>query len=389
MKLLRFLLPVGGLLAPVILLAEAPAAPTIASPADRIAARTFPSVYQAWSPADNLKEDKWTTVCRHDLVFNNPEFFGLKWAGKYSPLATEFSPDSIAKAKKLRAELLRKNPDLIMLGALHYHDVHKGSVPDDSPWLQRKNGKPIPKKQDTNYYMVDVANPEMQAQIVLQCRVLMDTGVVDGIFFDWWEDDDAHLQLTKTVRAAIGDKALIMGNTNERIVPRTSSYLNGYFMECFKSDTAADWEQIANALQYGEKHNRSPHIDCMETWWHKSRQDLNRMRATTTLSLTLSDGYCLFCDPNSLPTPDHEHDWYDYWEKSLGKPTAKVVQQGDGSFRREFDRGTVVYNPMGNHAMKVSFETPRERLSTREIGKEFTVPGLDGDLFLLPLTGGH
>ena len=47
------------------------------------------------------------------------------------------------------------------------------------------------------------------------------------------------------------------------------------------------------------------------------------MRATTTLSLTLSDGYCLFADPDPLPTADHLHDWYPYWNKSLGKAVAE------------------------------------------------------------------
>jgi len=33
--------------------------------AERIATRSFPSVFQAWNPADNLKgEDKWTTLAR-------------------------------------------------------------------------------------------------------------------------------------------------------------------------------------------------------------------------------------------------------------------------------------------------------------------------------------
>ena len=50
------------------------------------------------------------------------------------------------------------------------------------------------------------------------------------------------------------------------------------------------------------------------------------LRATTTLSLVRSDGYALFSDPNPLPTPDHLHDWYPFWDKSLGKTA------GDGVF---------------------------------------------------------
>jgi hypothetical protein len=35
-------------------------------------------------------------------------------------------------------------------------------------------------------------------------------------------------------------------------------------------------------------------INCLESWFHQSRDDLNLMRATTTLALTRSDGYALF-----------------------------------------------------------------------------------------------
>jgi hypothetical protein len=78
------------------------------------------------------------------------------------------------------------------------------------------------------------------------------------------------------------------------------------------------------------------------------------------------------------------HNWYDYWNKSLGKPTARGVHAVDGSCRREFDHGTVVYNPPGNRPVTVKFTAPHERLSTKETGTEFTVPAADGDIFLVP-----
>ena len=106
------------------------------------------------------------------------------------------------------------------------------------------------------------------------------------------------------------------------------------------------------------------------------------MRATTTLSLTLSDGYCLFSDPNPLPDPDHLHDWYDFWNKSLGRPRAKGVQNQDGSIQREFDQGLVVYNPPGNRPVTITFTTPHTAVSSRTSGMTFTVPHEDGDLFL-------
>ena len=43
-------------------------------------------------------------------------------------------------------------------------------------------------------------------------------------------------------------------------------------------------------------------------------------RPDEAIALTLSDGYCLFSDPNPLPTPDHLHNWYAFWERGLGRP---------------------------------------------------------------------
>jgi hypothetical protein len=108
------------------------------------------------------------------------------------------------------------------------------------------------------------------------------------------------------------------------------------------------------------------------------------MRATTTLSLTLSDGYCLFCDPDPLPTPDHLHDWYDFWTRRLGRPIANGEIEPDGTHRRTFTHGTAVYNPMGNAAATLTFGQTRTRISSGESGIRFIVAPCDGDLFIQP-----
>ena len=51
--------------------------------ARRIADRGFPSVFQAWSPADEPKGVPIEPMlARHDLIFHGTEFFGLKWNRK-------------------------------------------------------------------------------------------------------------------------------------------------------------------------------------------------------------------------------------------------------------------------------------------------------------------
>jgi hypothetical protein len=112
--------------------------------------------------------------------------------------------------------------------------------------------------------------------------------------------------------------------------------------------------------------------------------DLNLMRAVTTLSLTHSNGYCLFSDPNPLPTGDHRHNWYPFWNKSLGKPISAGVTAGDGTVRREFENGCVVYNPMGNGTVTVVFDDIRTSIATGDTSKSHILKSPDGDIYLKP-----
>jgi len=210
------------------------------------------------------------------------------------------------------------------------------------------------------------------------------SGAVDGVMLDWWDDDDDHVALARAVREAVGEMALILVNANDRTTPRSAPYVNGYFMECYRSKTPEDWRRIAETLVWAEAHLRPPRIDCLETWFHTSRRDLNLMRATTALALTHSDGYCLFSDPNDLPVPDHRHDWYPFWNRSLGKPTGALARRDDGAAEREFERGTVLYNPLGNRPVTVAFDGPRTSLATGKTARTHTVGAPDGDVFLKP-----
>lgn len=357
------------------------------TPADsveqRIAARDFPSIFQAWNPANNLNdEDKWTSLARHDLVFHAPDFFGLKWTGEFKGLAATFDAKSLESAEQKRQMLLRKNPNLVILAELRYRDAHRSYLPADHAWWKRKDGEPIIGWEEGGYYLLDIASPGYQAHVAKQAGAIMQSGMFDGIMLDWWLDDDDRLALVRAIRKIIGDDALILVNANDRKTPKTAGYVNGYFMECYKSKTAEDWDQIAQTLQWAEANLKEPRINCLETWFHKSREDAHLMRATTTLSLTLSDGYCLFADPNPLPTPDHLHDWYAFWDQSLGRPKAKGVKQADDSIHRKFDHGLAVYNPMGNKPAAVNFKTPHTAASSSKTAKVFVVPPGDGDLFI-------
>lgn len=353
------------------------------SVAKRISNRSFPSVFQAWNGADNIPtEDRWTTVARHDLVFHAPDFFGLKWSHTHPGLATEFTKESRENALRIRRRLLDTNSNILMLAELRYRDAHRSHLPEEHSWWKRKDGRPVVGWEEGGYWLLDYSNPSYREHIARQAKAIVESQVFDGIMLDWWEDDDDRLQLIQAIRKEIGDDALILVNANDRKTPLTASYVNGYFMECYRSGTVEDWRRIIETLQWSETHLKEPRINCLETWYQTSREDLQRMRAVTTLSLTLSDGYCLFSDPNPLPTPDHLHNWYDFWNRSLGKPKANGHAQEDGTFVREFAKGTAVFNPPDNKAVTLTFKHPVTAISSNSTTVTFTLQPGDGELFL-------
>ena len=353
----------------------------------RIADRSFPSVFQAWNPVENIAgEDPLQSLVRHDLYFHGVESFRLEWDQKPVGLATGFIPESIERARTYRQSLLEKNANLILLAEIRYRGGPKSFLPANHPWWKRNaDGKTILGWEEGGYMLLDYSNPEFRRHVAHRCGQVFDSGVVDGIMLDWWRDDDDRIELIRAIRREIGEDALILGNSNDRKIPRNAPYVNGLFMECTQSKTAEDWAHIAETLTWAESSLREPRINCLETWYHQSRGDLPLMRLTTTLALTRSDGYCLFADPNPLPSSDHLHDWYAFWDAPLGRPLGRGKEQKDGSYHREFSGGTAVYNPMGNPPVQLSFDEPRRSQAFQNIGNSHTVPGGEGDLLLKEL----
>ncbi len=351
---------------------------------ERVEGRDFPSVFQAWSRADNLpNKDRLTVMAQHDLVWHGPGGFGLIWDTRPRGLAEAFTPESIRNSRRIRQKLLKLNPDIILIAEIRYRDAHQNFLPKEHHWWKRdKEGNLVNGWREGGFIRLNFADPEFRNHVARRAKAAVQSGVVDGIMLDCWRDDEHRLALIKAVREAIGDKYLIITNTNDRIAPESAPYINGYFMECTRSNSGADWKRIVATLKWAEINLRLPRVNCVETWYHKSRMDLNLMRATTTLTLTHSNGYCLFSDPNPLPSADHRHNWYPFWDKSLGKPISEGTYRNDGTVAREFQNGTVVYNPMDNRPVVVVFSDIRRSAATGKSSRHHELACPDGDIYL-------
>jgi hypothetical protein len=391
--------------------------------ASRIAGRDFPSVFAPWNVAESLRqadglivplstiETLSATRARHDLYFSTYDRMGLRLASgcQYVVLTPDFTPESIQAARQNRARLLAANPHMLIMTDLHYFSAPKRYLPPDSPWWRHdsRNDQFVHNNEEYKSSMLDFSNPDFQDKVAALASALMKTGVYDGCMLDWWHDDDQwsadRLKLIKKIRAAIGEKAILLGNVNGRLPRHTASYLNGMYMEGFGSQFFPDWHTAAANLLWGASHLRQPAITALEGWYspdsgnglgdiaaiqQRGRSDYACMREVTTLSLVFSDGYVLFSDPNFLPTPDHLHDWYPFWDKSLGKPVKPLARldhpDRSGAYTRQYEKGEVVFNPPSNHPVTINFPEPRRSAATGIMGQSFSVAPGDGDLFVNP-----
>lgn len=353
----------------------------------RISDRDFPSIFQAWGNADNLPgEDAVVTMARHDLIFTGISATGLQWNNASQGLADGFTPSSIEKAQKYKQALIEKNPNVLLLVEIRYRDAHKSFLPADHHWWMRDdNGEIVKGWEEGNFLKMNFLDSTYRQHVANRAKAAIETGVVDGIMLDWWNEGKntaARVALVETIRATIGPDALIIVNSNDRTIPLSAQFVNGLFMECYKSDKPWHWDTILSTLMWAEQNLRAPQINCLETWYVNSRDDLNRMRATTCMALTVSNGYALFSDPNSLPTPDHLHNWYPFWDAPLGKPVEAGKKRDDGAWDRLYENGFVVYNPMSNAEIKITSPKAVQRVSDGQHDSTFMLSPLDGDIFL-------
>ena len=103
------------------------------------------------------------------------------------------------------------------------------------------------------------------------------------------------------------------------------------------------------------------------------------MRACTTLSLTLSDGYVLFAADLG-----QSHYWYDFWDADLGRPVGEkgqLYQKTDGLYIREFTNGWAVHNHSGS-AQEIRLHEAAVGVSSRLEGLTHTLADLDGEVYL-------
>ncbi len=359
------------------------------------------------------------SMARHSIVFGSTNMFHLRWNNQeWHGLSTGF--DGEAESRQMHTDLQHLNKNIKVLAELRYRDASpKDYLPENHPWWMRDPSKSgdnrvdgYPDQHNNPYKMLDFTNPAFQDRIAAQAKAAVQSGGVDGIMFDWFNDgrfmgkhvdaqgklvdyDAARLQLLQKVRRAIGDDKLILINTNDVQMPQSvTNLVNGYYMECTNPDgknpdgtkARQDWRRIENTLDYAEKNTRSPHINIVQTWFDENQDanDLSKMRATVGLVLTHApDGYALIAENNGPHMEEHRHRWFDFYNTKLGKVDGEMLRRPDGSTTREYENGTVLYNPAYNgEPARIDFPEPRYSVKDKVWSKTFEVKPRDADIFL-------
>jgi hypothetical protein len=352
----------------------------------------YPRVFQAWGDADNLNEDREVTVARHDLLWHVDFAFGYNWVDGNGQTTSDYTSETISQNGPIYysiPNLRSRNPNMKILVQVAHYGMENGRLPSNHQWWKRDaNGNRIVAWPGTTTYRLNQDDPTLRAHVANQARVLMETGQFDGIMLDTCLPGTSYLlPLFTAVRNAIGGNALIIANSNaNKLSSSELNQINGVFMETGTPNTAAAWQNVKSALDWNEIYTRAPKVNCLESWYVTSRDNLNdlkRMRSLTALGLTHSNGYVLFSDPNNLPS-NHLHNWYDFWsDHRLGIPTGTSWYTVSGyGHRRDFQNGSAVYNQFGNPQITVYFPEMRTSLATGQTGTSFILPGGDGGIYI-------
>ena len=382
--------------------------------APRLKNRSFPSVFASWgglnwSPVLNQPHlSAIEQIAQHDLYFNVLMFrqklfdTGNHWEVR----------GNLETAEQLRDDYLALNPNMVFLVEIRMRTEWIEDYPEDWPhWLRDAQGNSPSLGTESRTALIDFTHPDTQERIIQQAIAVSKCGLYDGVFFDHWTEDgpvlidnqmpDGYVGneaeqrardiILERIRAETRPNFLIMGNTNDRIIPRTAPYINGGFMETgIFGSSEEKLARVENSLLWLEQNLREPHInslqgDIIPTEAPDSPTNLRWMRAITALHLTHSDGYVQFKLGDGP-----EHYWYDFWDTDLGRPVgAKALLYDEdvpGLYIREYTNGWAVYNHSGE-AQVITLPEEAQGVASGLVNTEHALPNLDGEMYLKAVVG--
>ena len=427
---------------------------------ERIENRSYPSISGFGQfdlvnkrPPDDV-DDVWEwsyhkeMLAHHDLFLIGTAFRSVSTRHFPQPQLVVEGP--LWYARQERDEIQELNPNFLLLAGFDYYGTSSKHYPEDWPyWLRDEAGNRI-EDEGWDALTIDYTLPGAQSHLVQQAIAIAKCGIFDGIFMDWWgenEDNeaitgvdgaghlyhgnraDALVSLVRRIREAVGDDFLIMVNTDDKI-PRSAPYVNGAFMETLydgktgigKAHAREHFIGIENALLWFEENLRYPQVNFLEAFGIASEppdspENQRQARAFMTLSLTHSNGYVMYTTGIVGPDENHPHAyemweghaqehargeyhihhhqkyWYAFYDADLGQPIGddetkgQLYENREGLFIREFTNGWAVYNRSGKEQTIEFTEAVSGVASGVTEKRAHTLPDLDGEIYLKSESG--
>ena len=415
--------------------------------------RSFPSIFAAWSEwfvnRPELTNAEMTAY--HDLFWSPDTIFGILYDVVDGKVVFTGDVGYADYAREKHAELMHLNPSMLLLlqvdmrGTAPTSPFLAGLYGKDFPFIRSQTGE-IVLGTPAEYYedlLIDFTHPKAQEIIIGQAVAVAESGLWDGIFIDFWDENGvvlnghrtyeaeqaARLEILRGIRERVREDFLIIVNNTGKLISVSAPYINGLFMETFR-ENFSDYQhdglmRLEEILLWASDNLRHPQVTCFEaegigSQLPMSSDNLQSMRCLTTLNLTHSNGFFVYTlgvqwdevHPHSetylnyegaafqnnppywirhrsahktfLHLHHHEHYWYDFWDADLGQPVGEKGQRYEdieGLFIREFTNGWAVYNRSGKEQV-VKLPVKSSGVESRITAIEHTIPDLDGEIFL-------
>ena len=404
---------------------EVPGIPT----ADRVENRTFPSIALPGSSlVDSRTRVRWLQhgdpdtyyeeATKHDL-HHYAHMFGLSWhltptEPAYGLSTRLYANSGFEVVMSEYEEYIRRNPNMLFLPEIRLHNhLDSDAFPSDSEfWMRGTDGQILKNDVPWDEYTIDILNPEVQQLLIKRVVGIAECGLFDGVLFDAFvpyhvyvyneflniateeEVIAAYITILKGIRTRVREDFLILVNRNEKKSPRYAEWINGSFMEINPEHsggfTYKKLNEVEDALLWNEAHLREPRINVLQGEGIAEPIDgpnnSRWMRVFTTMSLTHSDGYCIFRVPKEFDGyTQGVHIFYDFWNAPLGRPIGEKGQRyenQEGVFIREFTNGWAVYNRSGKAQDIQLPEVVNGWASSVKNERWHTLPDLDGEIYL-------
>jgi hypothetical protein len=303
--------------------------------------------------------------------------------------------------EKTIAKLRQIKPTLIVLP---YTDMIEGPIntylPNDF-WKLDDRGNML--STWPGYYRINIDRQDVLEYSYKKIKsLILEKPIFDGVFYDCWKPDP---YLT---RKTVEDYPSAIVMVNSWNLP-DSGYeeVNGSLSEDELNrvlEGKMDFDSFLTRYIMWTKKSRAPHVSTIvchprtmndDPWrWagltNKQRQaemdaardsDNQMMRIGLTCSM-MGDGYFAY-DAGTMIRGNWW--WYPEFDAKVGQPLSDAKKQSDGTWRREFEGGTVIVNGT-LYDTKVHFDKLMEDVSTKRVSHDFTLPLQDGRIYR-PSTG--